>query len=157
MHHVEYAALFRQPADLQHVLDKYGGFHVSGGNGAAAVLRGFLDHLFGRQFIVQGIFGNGLRDFPVLTEFAVQIASRGCNGERPSRGEQVEKGLLFDRIDVNCTWVPIDEGIVFTVAVFSNPAIPALTVCNFALPWAEFAPDALFGKSSVVGREFAAY
>lgn len=67
-----------------HILKENNGFSIGVGNRRAVVLERVSDNILGRQVKGLDLFGAHLRDLPVLTELAVDIAP-GC-GDGEGRG-----------------------------------------------------------------------
>jgi hypothetical protein len=101
-----------------------------------------LHSLFRGELVVVGIIRPGLGDFPILTEFAVEIAPCGGNGEGTAGGEYVEKWLFFYGVHMHCTRIAIDQGVIAATDVFPNLAIPPFTFVYFAGMGTEFTTDA---------------
>ena len=70
--------------------------------------------------------------------------------------EQVKERFLFDGIDMNGTGISVDQGIVFSILVFSNAAISTLSISHFTVPRAKFAPDLFVGEGGEIGGELSA-
>jgi hypothetical protein len=92
-----------------------------------------------------------LGNFPILAEFAVEVAPGCSNGKRPGGWQHVEKGLLFHRVNVHGAWISKNKGIILSIPVFPDPAISTLSVTGLALPRAKLATHAVIGKRSKVG------
>ena len=108
----------------------------------ATVTAGMLHNLFRGELVIVGILRPGLGDFPILTEFAVEIAPGGGNGEGPAGGEHMVKWLFFYRVYMYCARITIDQGIIAATDVFPNLAIPPFTFVHFAGMGTEFTADA---------------
>jgi hypothetical protein len=151
VHHVEDSAFPGQLSDFDHIFHENGGFDVSGSDRGAFKTGGAADYRFGRKFIVHSVIRAGLRDFPVLAKFAVEVAPGCGNGKRPGGWQNMEKGLLFHRVDIDCAGISVNKGIVLSVFVFSDTAISAFSVSGFASPRTKLATHAFIGKRCKVG------
>jgi hypothetical protein len=63
----------------------------------------------------------------------------------------MEKGLLFHRVNIDCAGISENKGIIFSVPVFPDTAIPAFSVSGLALPRTKLATHAFIGKRCKVG------
>jgi hypothetical protein len=52
-----------------------------------------------RSLLLQSIQVAGLRDIPVLTELAGEVATGSAEGQNSCAGQEVVQGLLFDWIE----------------------------------------------------------
>src|SRR5208337_240525 len=86
---------------VRHVLVEDGWFVVGKRNDWTTILSRQRCEFFGRQVLRGRIFRLGLRDFPVLTELAVHVASRGGNRKGHVAGKKMEERLLLDGVDVS--------------------------------------------------------
>jgi len=108
-----------------------------------------LHNLFRGELIVVGIVRPGLGYFPILTEFAVEIAPCGGNGEGTAGGEYMEKWFLFYGVHMHCTRIAIDQGVIAATNIFPSLAIPPFTFFCFAGMGTEFTTDAPIFKRRV--------
>ncbi len=107
----------------------------------ATVVFGSVDHILRGQIVIEGVIGFCLRDFPVLAEFAVQVATGRGNGKRERGREHVEEGLLLDGINMNGTGIAINKGIVLPIHVLSNSAVTTLSFFHLTYAGTELALD----------------
>jgi hypothetical protein len=107
--------------------------------------------LLGRQLVVEGVVRAGLGNFPILTEFAVEVAPGCSDGKRAGGWQHVEKWLLFHRVNVHSAWISKNKGIILPISVFPDPAISALSVTGLAMSRAKLATHPVIGKRSKVG------
>ncbi len=65
----------------------------------------------------------------------------------------MKEGLLFDRVQMDGTGVPVNEAVIVPVPVFTDPAETPLSPGNPAAPWTEVAPDLATSESGEIWRE----
>jgi hypothetical protein len=79
MSHIEEPRLLGELANIQHIFIKDGGLYIRVGNGVRSYLFGLFYDLLRWDIMVKNIFGRGLGDLPILTEFALEITP--CRGD----------------------------------------------------------------------------
>jgi len=82
------------------------------------------------------LFRPDLGYFPVLTEFAVNVASGGRDGECLAFRKKMKKGFLFNRIYVGGAGFAVNKSIIDAIPVFPDSAISAFSVTQPAKPGA---------------------
>jgi hypothetical protein len=88
--------------------------------------RGVRDGLR-RGAVGQRVDVPGLRDVPVLTELAGQVASGGAEGEHRSPGQEVVQRLLLDGVDAVSAGATVgrrDDPVAFAGPDETQPALP---------------------------------
>jgi hypothetical protein len=65
----------------------------------------------------------------------------------------MEKRLLLNRIQMNCAGVPVDQAVIFSIPVLTNPAKTSLPLGNTAPLGAKFTLDLSSIQGSEIGRE----
>jgi len=90
---------------------------------------------------VLDLFRSNLGNFPILTEFAVDITSGGGQRKSLPAGIEVKKWLFFHRIDMNRTSFAVDQGIVGAIRIFPNSTITSLFVAQMTFSRAKMAFD----------------
>jgi hypothetical protein len=125
--HAAHLLLAGQGGDIGEVLHEHGGFIIGEGDDGRLAPGCGGDYLArGYKFGVE-VFGAGLGYFPVLTEFAVQTASRGCKGEGFRTREEVVEGFFLDGVCVNGYGAAVGESPQLSVHIYPHPAFSALS------------------------------
>jgi len=91
-----------------------------------------------------------------LAKLAIEIAPRGGNGERPTGGKDMKKGLLFYGVYMHCTGVTIDQGIVTTTNILPYFTIPPFSLPHFTAMGAELAAHVTVFKGGIKRGKLAA-
>jgi hypothetical protein len=73
-----------------------------------------------------------------------KVTANGSDRIAQRTGEQMEKWLFFDRVDVMGDTSAIDQGVQTTIPVFTNPAHPPPAVIDVAMKSAKMAVDRTF-------------
>jgi hypothetical protein len=150
---IQEAFLLYEMTDVYHVFIKDRRFHISVSNGTGSHFFGLLHHHLWWNIVAVNILRRGLRDFPILTKLTFEIAPYCCKGKRGSRRKNMEEGFLLDWIQVNCAGVPVDQAIIFSISIFTNPTKAPLPFGNTATLWAKLALDLPSIQRSKVRRE----
>jgi len=66
----------------------------------------------------------------------------------------MRKGFLFDRIQMNGAWVPIDKAVVFSIPVLSHSASASFPLWDSASLGAKLTLDLTVTESLKKGRKF---
>jgi hypothetical protein len=138
--------------DLDHILDKNGGFHIGGGNRGAAVFLGQGSDPLRRKIEIEGLLRRGLGDLPVLAELAMEVAAGSSDGEGTAGRQDMKKGLLLNRIQMDGTGVAIDQAVINPLAVFPNPALAPVSRGDPAESGTEGALNPALAQRKIIGR-----
>lgn len=150
MHNIEDAFFFGQFGDGEHVFIENDGFGVGIGYARTLVFFSKVNNIFGIQNKIFSILRRSLRNLPVLTVFAREVAP--CYGQR-KRGrsrKKMEEWLLLDRINVEGARIPIGQCIIFAFTILPCPAKTSHSRFDLALPGAEDAFDFAFCKCFII-------
>jgi hypothetical protein len=135
-----------------HILKKNNGLCVGVRNAWAVVLKRTGDNILGRQVKVLDLFGAHLRDLPVLTELAVDIAP-GC-GDGESRGvrQKMEERFFFDGVYHGGAGLSIDQSIISSADILSDSTVASFFITKFAIARTELAFDFPVGQFLIIPR-----
>ena len=154
---IEQPCLLCEKSDVQHIFIEDRGLHIGIGNGSSTHFLGLAHHELGRDVVAVYLLRRGLRDLPVLTEFALQVASCGGQGKRSCGRQNVKERFLLNGIEMNRAGVSVDQAVVFSISVFTDPAEPPLSLRHTAMSRAEGALDVSTLEGGEEGREFGLY
>jgi hypothetical protein len=124
-----------------HVFIKYHRLRIGIGDNGTVVFLSISGHGRWGKIKVTDLFWPYLRDFPVLAEFAVDVAAGSGHGKSLFARQEVEERFFFDGIDIEGAGFPIDQRVVDASDVFSDSAVSAFPVSKPAFPWTECAFD----------------
>ena len=130
-----------QTSGVEHVLIEDGRLGVGVGDDRPVVALGQRDDINRLQDGAFHLLRPALRDLPVLTVQAVQIAPGGGDGEGHTARKEVIERLLLDGIGMHGTWVAVDKGVQSPRPVLSHTALPAMAVRYETSPGAKLALD----------------
>jgi len=99
---------------------------------------------------VVDLFRSYLGDFPILTEFTIDITTGGSKGKGNLAGIKVEKRFFFDGINMHGTSFSIDQGIIGAFRIFSNSTIASFFVAEATLARAELTLDFFIWQCLVI-------
>ena len=99
---------------------------------------------------VFGFLGFLLRNLPVLAIEAAENAAGGGEGKGAAAGQEMEQGLLLDRVNVEGAWIGIDQRVEGAVVVDLVAAMAAVAGGQDAIVGADLALD-VAAKLEVVG------
>jgi hypothetical protein len=151
---IQKAFFFRHCTHIHHVLIENRRLPIGIGNRAGThLLRFYYDPLW-RSIVVIYFLWGGLRDLPILTELAVEIAARCRDQQGSGSWQDMRKRFLFDWIQMSGAWVSIHEAIVFSIPVFSDSARASFPFRDAASLGAQLTLDFTPAERSKKGREF---
>ena len=91
-------------------------------------------------------------NLPILTEFAMQIASGRGDGKRAGGREKMIERFFLHRIHVNGTGIAVDQGMINPLPILPDLTIPSQARADLALTGTEGALNAVLPHGQIIGR-----